>query len=173
MDDKKLWEEFLSECKPLRSKVQYTIAIDANNNLTKLKNTIKAKKPTHSHDFTIPIPPLRTQNLAIGDLSTLNRAQAERMRKGRLTIEQKLDLHYCTLDQAEKKLKTFLYNCYQQRIRTVLVVTGKGKEGTGAIRTHIPIWLSHPETRPLILAATHATASEGGDGAYYILLRSP
>ena len=58
----------------------------------------------------------------------------------------------------------------------MLVITGKGQpaasgEARGVLRRQLPLWLSLPELRSLVLGFDAAHAAHGGDGAFYIRLR--
>lgn len=98
----------------------------------------------------------------------------ERLRRGKLPIEGKLDLHGYTLDQACAALNVFLAAAQHTGKRCVLIVTGRGlKEGVmrGVIRHEFPHWLHSHENRARVLAYSKARPQHGGEGAFYVLLR--
>lgn len=104
----------------------------------------------------------------------LDRRNDERLRRGRLPIESRLDLHGMTQDQAHASLIRFVQSSASQGLRCVLVITGKGdrrKEGGGILRHAVPRWLNEPNIRPHIVAVTVAQQQHGGDGALYLYLR--
>ncbi|MBN8875825.1 MAG: Smr/MutS family protein [Rhodospirillales bacterium] len=93
-----------------------------------------------------------------------------RFRTGKMGPIRKLDLHGQTTQRAYAALVAFLRSAHADQVRCVEVVTGRGtREGGGAIRRELPIWLNLPELRPLILAATHPHAAN--PGAVRLLLR--
>ncbi len=58
--------------------------------------------------------------------------------------------------------------------RAVQVIPGKGlrPDGTpGGPRAAVPPWLNQPDLRERIVAFTHATPRDGGEGALYLLLK--
>lgn len=111
----------------------------------------------------------------------LDRRSHERLRKGRLDIESRLDLHGHTQADAHRALHGFIHRAYQRGQRCVLVITGKGGErgqedgimpnrGKGVLRRQVPLWLEG-ELGPMVLAIETARPQHGGDGAFYVLLR--
>lgn len=107
-----------------------------------------------------------------GDSSGLDRATATRLRRGRLPVEAKLDLHGLTQGAAYAALSDFVTRSQGVGKRCVLVVTGKGlREGTGVLRAMVPRWLNEPALRRLVLGFSHARPKDGGEGALYVLLK--
>ena len=45
------------------------------------------------------------------------------------------------------------------------------KEGGGIIRREFPTWLNAPENRARVLGFAQAQPSDGGGGAFYVLLK--
>ncbi|PBB81584.1 DNA mismatch repair protein MutS [Mesorhizobium sp. WSM3879] len=97
----------------------------------------------------------------------------EKLKKGRLPIEGRVDLHGMTQDQAYSLLLTFLHRAHAGGIRYVLVITGKGSSsgGDGILRRSVPHWLSTPAFRHLVSSHDHAARNHGGSGALYVRLR--
>lgn len=113
----------------------------------------------------------------------LDRRTAERLRRGRLAIDGRIDLHGHTQADAHRALHAFVRNAYDQGRRTLLVITGKGAPRSteasgfmpdreiGVLRRNVPRWLSEPAVRGMVLAVEPARPQHGGSGAYYVLLR--
>ncbi|MEE8333390.1 MAG: Smr/MutS family protein [Alphaproteobacteria bacterium] len=97
----------------------------------------------------------------------------DRLKRGQLRPEARVDLHGMTQDQAHRALGRFLGRARGEGRRCVLVVTGKGRvsEGGGVLRNQTPNWLNAPEIRPMVLAFAPAQLRDGGSGALYVLLR--
>jgi DNA-nicking Smr family endonuclease len=123
--------------------------------------------------------PSERQNVA-----GLDRRNSERLRKGQMEIEARLDLHGLRQGEAHHRLRTFLSAAQIQGKRCVLVITGKGSradksddaafmtsERSGILRNAVPNWLSQPDMRRLVIDYRHAQPRHGGSGALYILLR--
>ena len=113
-------------------------------------------------------PPLSADGFAGVDKRTV-----ERMRRGKLPIDARLDLHGSYQDAAQADLNAFIASCAASGCRTVLVITGKGsvREGGGVLRRRLPDWLNQPACRPHVLAFAGARPEHGGAGAFYVLLR--
>lgn len=103
----------------------------------------------------------------------VDRRTAERVRKGRLPIEARLDLHGMRKAEAHHALIGFVEQSYLLGRRMVLLITGKGtfSGGPSVLRDQLPRWLNDPPLRPKVLALQPAQPKDGGDGAFYLLLR--
>lgn len=111
----------------------------------------------------------------------MDRRNFERLRKGKIKPDARLDLHGMTAAQAHDELTGFIHRCHAAGKRLALVITGKGntvreEEGImptrqGLLRHSLPHWLDAPHLRPMILEITPAHARHGGGGAYYVYLR--
>ena len=97
----------------------------------------------------------------------------DKLAKGRLPIEARVDLHGMTQDEAYTLLYTFLSRAHSRGARYVLVITGKGSSsgGDGILRRMVPGWLSTPTFRPFVSSHDHAARGHGGGGALYVRLR--
>ncbi|TIV54666.1 Smr/MutS family protein, partial [Mesorhizobium sp.] len=96
-----------------------------------------------------------------------------KLKKGRLPIEGRVDLHGMTQDEAYSLLLSFLHRAHAGGIRYVLIITGKGSSsgGDGILRRAVPAWLSTPAFRHLVSSHDHAARNHGGSGALYVRLR--
>lgn len=102
----------------------------------------------------------------------LDRRTAERLRRGDIPIERRLDLHGMTQADAHAALDHFVRRAWMDGKRMLLVITGKGAAGTGGVlRNGIPRWLAAGENAVRVLRIESAQARHGGGGAYYVLLR--
>ena len=161
------------------------------------RRAMKGVKPRHDRDLNVPErewprpPPEptsgsvtakpRTGKAAPGELPELrpgvmagvDRRTAERLRRGRLSVEATLDLHRHTQDEAHRALIGFITDAAAAGRRCVLVITGKGalSEGGGVLRRQVPHWLNQPPCRGHVLAIAEARPEHGGAGALYVLLR--
>src|SRR5262249_60253646 len=90
-------------------------------------------------------PPARpaasaAEELAHGRTAGVDRRQAERLSRGRLTVEATLDLHGLTQAAARERLDVFIAAQSEAGRRCVLVITGKGlmKAEGGMLRQPVP-----------------------------------
>lgn len=128
-----------------------------------------------------PLPPLRPAapppvrvlpDLSHGSTPGLDKRSAERMKKGEMEIDGRLDLHGMTQDTAHGALIAFVGRAYDAGRRCLLVITGKGnRAGTGVLRSNVPRWLNQSPCRERILGFSHARPQHGGEGALYVLIK--
>jgi DNA-nicking Smr family endonuclease len=105
--------------------------------------------------------------------SGVDRANAERLKRGLHPIEARLDLHGKTQAEAHHALAAFVHGASEAGRRCVLVITGRGlgPGGPGVLKSAVPRWLEEVGLRRKILAIAPAQPQHGGAGALYLLLR--
>ena len=133
---------------------------------------IPAAPPAQAPRAAAPPPPLPVLEPGAG--AGVDKRTAARLRKGRLPIEGRLDLHGLTQGQAHRELDHFLASAHEAGSRCVLVITGKGlkKDGSvGVLRSAVPGWLNRPPNRARVVAFTRAVPRDGGTGALYVLIK--
>ena len=116
--------------------------------------------------------------LAIGDPDSFLRKGLPRnvlrdLRRGRWTIQNHTDLHGLNRHEAHEEVSRFLAESLQASKRCVRIVHGRGHGSpgrAGVLRHLVKGWLSRSKN---VLAFCHAPANDGGEGALWILLRSP
>lgn len=117
-------------------------------------------------------PPL--PDLTPGRTPGVDKRTAQRLRRGQLKVEAKLDLHGLTQDEAHGALVDFVVSAHGAGKRCVLVVTGKGltpRGESGVLRAMLPRWLNTPALRERVLALHAAQPRDGGTGAFYVMLK--
>ncbi len=102
----------------------------------------------------------------------------DRMTRGRLEPEARLDLHGMTLAEAHGEMIRFILGAQASGLRLVLVITGKGRghhdpvpRPFGPLRHQVPQWLRLPPLAPSVLEVSEAHRRHGGAGAFYVYLR--
>ncbi|MEL7280623.1 MAG: Smr/MutS family protein [Pseudomonadota bacterium] len=106
----------------------------------------------------------------------------DRLKRGKLKPQGRIDLHGMTMDQAHPALIAFIMSSYAKERRLVLVITGKGQgkdrddfgpipERPGILRRNVPHWLQTPPLSQVVLQVSEAHGRHGGGGAYYVYLR--
>ena len=123
-------------------------------------------RPAPPRAIPQPLPPL-------DHFAGIDRANAERLKRGLHPIEGRLDLHGMTQAEAHHALAGFIHRSRDAGKRCVLVITGRGfgPAGPGVIKRAVPRWLEEAELRRQILAIAPAQPRDGGAGALYVLLR--
>lgn len=117
--------------------------------------------------------------ITLGNTDNIDKNTATKFVKGNYKIEARLDLHGYTEKGAFSAVLEFVKNSYIQKKRCILIITGKGLkddkrpwyESKGIINQALMGWLNNPEIRPFILSVAQAKQSDGGSGAFYVLLK--
>ncbi len=109
--------------------------------------------------------------LTHGSAPGLDRRTQTNLRRGKVKIEARVDLHGMTQEQAHPALGDFLSHSQAAGKRSVLVITGKGAGGQGILRDAVPKWLNEGANRNRVRAFSHAAPKDGGEGALYVLLK--
>lgn len=95
-----------------------------------------------------------------------------RIRRGQNEIDARIDLHGHTQDTAHREVIDFIFRQSALGARCVLIITGKGRLGTGVLRARLFDWIADPDLRPFIAGYATAHPRHGGAGAVYLFLRS-
>ncbi|MFT3722708.1 MAG: Smr/MutS family protein [Hyphomonadaceae bacterium] len=95
-----------------------------------------------------------------------------RIRRGQNEIDARIDLHGHTQDTAHREVVDFILRQASLGSRCVLIITGKGRLGTGVLRARLFDWIADPDLRPFIAGYATAHPRHGGSGAVYLFLRS-
>lgn len=173
-DDEALFRETLKDVEPLKKRPA-RVAPDIRRSLPPAKVPGAVKGPPRPHPSLPPAPAAKAKlpPLHLGGVAGIDRRTAERLRRGRLPVEARLDLHGRTQDEAHRELIAFIRRTAAAGLRCVLIVTGKGavSQGGGVLRRRLPDWLAQADCRPHILSVTRAQRKHGGEGAFYVLLR--
>lgn len=162
-EDRVLWNLVARTAKPLKGA-----------RLAILPDPVSEPKPTPTEParFTSSAPVAHKPKTPRVSHS-LDEPTLDKLSKGRLPIEGRVDLHGLTQEEAYSLLFSFLHRAHSSGIRYVLIITGKGSSsgGDGVLRRAVPAWLSTPAFRPLVSSHDHASRHHGGSGALYVRLR--
>jgi len=164
-EDRVLWNLVARSTKPLKGKnapVEDPPKPAAEEKLPGMAGV------TQSAPVAAPAQPKRQQVTHALDRPTL-----DKLSKGKLQIEGRVDLHGMTQSEAHALLLSFLQRAHAGGVRYVLVITGKGfsSGGDGVLRRQVPAWLSTPPFRALVSSHDVSARHHGGEGALYIRLR--
>ena len=98
-------------------------------------------------------------------------------------ITKSLDLHGYTLDEANKKVESFIIDCFDQKVSKIIIVTGKGLHSRnekdpyvskefGILKNSIPDFIkNNSNLMKKIKSITDAEITDGGSGALYVFLK--
>jgi len=102
----------------------------------------------------------------------LNRMTLRKLRRGLWPLQDSIDLHGNTSEEARHNLTSFLQHALLHQYRCVSVIHGKGwgaEGGVGVLKIRVRHWLTQ---YPPVLAFCEAPANAGGGGAVWVLLKS-
>jgi DNA-nicking Smr family endonuclease len=173
--DRALWQAAMRDVKPLK-RAKATRSPEASTSHKPAPARTKADAPPQ-HPATMPPPkPAVTVTFAAPEISHgraagVDRRSAERLRRGHLPIDGRLDLHGLTQEKAAARLADFIERAESQGKRCLLVITGKGLASGGILRDQVPRWLNQAPNRAHVLAFDYARPQDGGSGALYVLLK--
>ena len=110
-------------------------------------------------------------NLAMPVYAGIDRRSAKKIQQGKMGLDARIDLHGLSQLQARHRLQSFIFRSVEMGLRTILVITGKGKAGRGVLRENVPQWLSEPPLSEVIIAFGPSQPQDGGAGALYVRLK--
>jgi len=145
-------------------------AVSPSPTLPKVRNS--TTRPVAATQPTPPPPTL--PDLSHADQPGLDKATAKRMRRGKVNVTGRIDLHGMTQAEAHPALDAFLESAHLAGKREVLVITGKGTRADGSIgvlREQVPRWLNSFPNRAKVVAFQYASPKDGGEGALYVRLK--
>jgi DNA-nicking Smr family endonuclease len=178
-DDRRVWDEVARTATPLRPKP----VAEAPPPVSGVVAPSKAAPPVRR---VAPAAPRVTYDLVPDPQTALERANPhmdrrrfDKLRRGRLEPEARIDLHGMTAERAHAALSGFILRAHAEDLRLVLVITGKGRpdDGNVAPRRHgilrhsLPHWLAAPPLNGRVLQVANAHQRHGGAGAFYVYLR--
>ena len=159
------WEEFKKNVIPIEKK----------NNLLKKKSEEKfSLKKEDKEKFETQFFYGEDEEKSLLEKNTL-----KKIKKGKLKIQSKLDLHGFTVEESKEKVAEFILKNYEYKKRLLLIITGKGKRldvsegwrGTGKLKKNVPMWLRSVQLSKYILWFDSASPENGGEGALMIYLK--
>jgi DNA-nicking Smr family endonuclease len=186
--ERDLWQQVMRDATPMRSSRRAPVDVpDASSDTTPDRPAGTAtdpaqpragKKPAKAPPRPQPTPPIQPKKapdpgVTPGRLHNVDRRTADRLKRGRLEIDARIDLHGMTRAAAQDALTNFVVAAADRGQRCVLVITGKGtfSGGPGVLKQEVPKWLNMSPLRERIVAVNEAQPRHGGGGALYVLLK--
>lgn len=109
-----------------------------------------------------------------GSISGVSRNIMRKLKRGKFSVQDHIDLHGYTKKDAEELVRRFLINSQRRGLRCVLIVHGRGLNSPDSIpilKDRLPVWLNRGPAKKIVMAFSSAMPYDGGTGALYVLLR--
>lgn len=170
-EDRVLWRRVTNTITPIGKRE------DASR--SRFAEMLKGEQQDRDSSATVSEPrekdDLLSQPLSVAPRPRLaiERPVRDKIAKGRIQLDARIDLHGMTQHQAHAVLLNFLHQACRHRLRHVLVITGKGSSrgSDGVLNRTVPEWLATPPFHPLVSGCSQAARHHGGSGALYVRLR--
>ena len=146
-NDKKLWNFYIS-------------------NLTSFK---KVEKKKVFNTNTVPsISKVLKPNVSF----SLDSKTKKQIKNKKLIIDAIIDLHGKNEIQAHELVKSFIKNSYLSNLKSIIIITGKGKNSEGKLKLKTPLWLKSEELSKYIVGFETMPHNKGGEGALFVKLKN-
>ena len=98
--------------------------------------------------------------------------------------QYKFNLHGFTLGEANHKVKEIIEHCVKNKVKELLLITGKGMHSTsdedayisknlGKLKYSVPDFIkTNPELKKFVISMNNAEKKDGGEGAIIIKLKN-
>ena len=121
-NDKKTWEEYIKNFK------QFTLNIDVHDKEKEVKKTNRTLvQKSDSINYRV-------------------------FKKGKIKPDGIIDLHGYSLKTGKIKLESYIFKCYENNLRNILIITGKGSKNLGVLKKEVPIWLENSEVKKFLIS---------------------
>jgi len=176
-EDQALWQTVTRSIVPLKRRRMRREPAEGARSLAKShsKSHSKSQGKSQSPSLSAHAVPAKPVAKAQPPMMAIDRRLKQRLARGQVEIDARLDLHGRTLSEAHAALLRFLHRAQGEGAKIVLVITGKGgaeaDRGRGVLRRQVPLWLALPELRGHVLGVEEAHMAHGGAGAFYVRLR--
>ena len=143
--------------------------------LEKTRKTSSVENPLDAEDRELFLQAFERGRVVDKDASSRPREEKLARRKANKNeiIDDVLDLHGHTVEAALDELQTFITKAFTKSLRSVIVVTGKGKhsrDGKSVLRPRVEQWIRQKGGR-YIRSYAEAPRAYGGKGAFIIYIR--
>ncbi|MEN2495302.1 MAG: hypothetical protein TECD_01224 [Hyphomicrobiaceae bacterium hypho_1] len=183
----KLWNKISEHIKPLSADDRLYSSILLNNVSTRNNPSFRYGNINQSCESELAWvnKKVDVKSSSHIQLAEFDEKLATKVRRGRIKIDAKLDLHGMRQPEAKTTLEKFLFSSLSKGHRIVLVITGKGipidkdrpwngepQINRGILKRMLPHWLNEKRITAAVISYTTAYIQHGGEGAFYIHLRA-
>lgn len=175
--EKNLWQKVTENVTPIDSNRVASPLVRKSAYVSRMSHS-----PTIERFNSAPAAPI---NMHYPSLRDSDHNWHQKLRRGKVKPEGKVDLHGMSQDRAFATLNRYIGEAQRRGKRFILVVTGKGglksekgemtysdyNSNRGVLKTNVPRWLSQGELSSRIVSYHSANKDDGGDGALYVILK--
>lgn len=179
VQDHGLWDELARTIEPLGKR---HFAVRPGDVLPRSASESRASTPQSAMPTRLP------HGVAPPPLAGFDRRTAQRLSRGQMEPDARVDLHGESVELARLRLLHFISDARHSGARLVLVITGKGAspfarhtlhghshfhapEREGRLRRELGHWLQEEGFRHHVVGFQPAHPRHGGGGAFYVRLR--
>lgn len=185
-DDAEIWRRYADSIEPLKRRRPAPVLEDEPVETAKPSSrpARKTARPTPTPLAADTARQIRSDPALTG----IDRRTRQKLARGQVEIDARIDLHGTTRATARGRLLGFLGDARARGHRNVLVITGKGEapyarhtlhgadhfhdpDRRGVLRQAVTEWLAEPDFTALVSGFQPAHPKHGGGGAFYVRLR--
>ena len=159
--DKEDWKNFLNNKKK-----------NLNNNSVKKKDVKNSNKDIHDWENFL------------NNKEKIPNKDSVHKKNTRYEKIKKIDLHGCTIEEANKAIEQFIQKCFDEDVTKIIVITGKGlrsknvenpylSKNLSILKYSVPEFIENNKSlTQFIIETKDAKIEDGGSGAFYIYLKN-
>lgn len=196
-EEERLWRQAMKDIEPLQDSTPFDLGDEVSasgsgkKGLHGGKRNWESPSPKRFARVTPPVirhpanPEPKRNPTAPASLDDLNRQEKQRVKRGKVEVDGKIDLHGLRQSEAHHLLIERIIDARSHGKRILLVVTGKGASkgrskdsaepfwarGGGVLKQQVPVWLREEPLRSMIFSVQEAHQRHGGGGALYVFLK--
>ncbi len=103
---------------------------------------------------------------------TISLTNFKLIKQGKAKPDGVLDLHGYKLQDAKIVLHNYIVNAYEENLRNILIITGKGQNNTGVLKKEVPLWLNDKISTNFLVSYKIAPKNFGGEGALLLRIKN-
>lgn len=167
--DDEAWQLYRKNVKPLKkpAKTRATVSVRKTTAVKQPLAPAAQSKPSKAKPKSAPLKKIAAPKVPV----LLDQQTRKRISRGSDPVEARLDLHGFTQEQAFDSLCAFVQRCAKVGKRTLLIITGKGRDKPSVLRANVPRWLREAPLNAYVAGYHEAAKADGGQGALYVRLK--
>ncbi len=165
----------MADVKPIRSEERVRRPISDTRDTIEARRAAAVREPVRDRNTLAEegVAPLDPWYVLEFKRPGIQNGVFRKLKQGRYEPEARLDMHRMNVQRARREIFSFINECHELGLRSVLIVHGKGDrnggkgEAVGVLKGFVDHWLRH---LGVVQAFHSAHPVHGGTGAVYVLL---